>query len=94
MEGKPIMTTSSEAIRNLEQASGAVQAAINNIENLIVDHDYQDVAALVAGAAAALLECATLLMQSKDEAAVVALERADDFLDSVWEIIEAEADEE
>lgn len=88
------MNTSSEAVKNLEQAGSSLRAAVDIINNLIVEHDYQDVASLVASAAVALAESASYLMQSKDEAALEALDRADDFLDSVWEIIEADTAED
>lgn len=88
------MNTSAEAARLLQQAQTATQGARRVIENLIAAHDYQDVASLVTQAAAALLESAALLMQSQDEAALDALENADDLLDSVWSIIDAETDDE
>lgn len=88
------MTTSSESIKTLEQAIANTRAALGNIDNLIAAHDYQDVASLVTQAAAALLESAVFLMQSNDEDAFGALERADDLLDSVYDIIDSELDEE
>ena len=88
------MSTSSEAIKTLEQATINTQAAIAIIDNLIVTHDYQDVASLVANAAAALLQSATLLMQSKDEDAIDALERADDFLDVVYDILDEDTSDD
>lgn len=88
------MLTSAEALTHLQNAMSATRAAGQVIDNLIVDHDYQDVAALVARAAEALLESAALLMESQDEAALDALERADDLLDAVYDIIDSETDEE
>jgi hypothetical protein len=88
------MSTSSEAVKTLEQASATTQAAIAIIDNLIVTHDFQDVASLVANAAAALLQSATLLMQLKDVEAIDALERADDFLDAVYDILDEDTSEE
>ena len=88
------MSTSSEAITLLQQALTTTRSAENTIENLIAVHDYQDVASLVTQAAAALLETATLLMQSQDEAALDMLENADDLLDAVYGIIEADLDED
>jgi hypothetical protein len=88
------MNTSNEAIKLLQQALAQTRDAQKVIDNLIADHDYQDVATLVTQAAAALLESAALLMQSKDEAALDALENADDLLDSVYSIIDAETDED
>lgn len=87
------MNTSTEALRLLQEALSTTRAATQVIDNLIADHDYQDVASLVSQAAAALLESATLLMQSKDESALDALEQADDLLDSVYNIIDGETDE-
>jgi hypothetical protein len=88
------MNTSSEAIKTLEQARTNAEAAAQIINNLIAEHDYQDVALLVANAASALLTAATHLMQSDDVEAFVALERADDYLDSVYDIIDGETDED
>ncbi|MCA0455920.1 MAG: hypothetical protein LCI00_18230 [Chloroflexi bacterium] len=88
------MNTSNEAITKLEQALGTTKEAANVIDNLIAAHDYQDVASLVTQAAAKLLEAASALMQSNDEAGLVALEGADDLLDAVYDIIDGETDEE
>lgn len=88
------MNTSSEAIKTLEQASSTTQAAINIIDNLIAEHTYQDVASLVTKAAAALLESANYLMQSQDEAAFEALENADDLLNEIYGIIDADLEDE
>ncbi|MBZ0285356.1 MAG: hypothetical protein K8L97_31775 [Anaerolineae bacterium] len=88
------MNTSAEAIRLLQEALTDAQAATKVIDDLIVEHQYQDVALLVAHAAATLLQSATLLMQSKDEDALTALEQADDFLDEVYAIIDGETDED
>lgn len=88
------MNTSTEAIRLLQEALVNAQKAAAVIDDLIVDHDYQDVAGLVAQAAAALLESASLLMQSKDEAALDKIEAADEFLDSVYSIIDSETEDE
>lgn len=88
------MNTSADAVKLLEQARTASREAAQVIDDLIVEHDYQDVASLVARSAAALLEAAALLMQSNDEDALDALERADDLLDSVYDIIDAETDED
>ena len=88
------MNTSTEAIHLLQQAQASALAARSVIDNLVVEHDYQDVATLVAQAAAALLEAASLLMLSQDESALDQLETADDLLDSVYDIINAETDDE
>jgi hypothetical protein len=88
------MNTSTEAIKTLQNASESARNAVNIIDNLIADHDYQDVASLVANAAAAFLEAATYLMQSKDEDAFEALERGEDYMDEVYKIIDADTDDE
>lgn len=88
------MNTSAEAAQLLQQALANTRDAVRVIDNLIVEHDYQDVATLVAQAAAALLESATYLMQSQDEPALDALGSADDLLDAVYDIIDAETDED
>jgi hypothetical protein len=88
------MNTSLEAVKRLQQALAQTRDAQKVIDDLIVEHDYQDVATLVTQAAAALLESAALLMQSQDEAALDALESADELLDSVYSIIDAETDED
>lgn len=88
------MNTSSEAIRLLQDAIKSTKEAERVVKNLIADHDYQDVAALVTQAAAALLESAEQLMKSDDEAGLDALEAADDLLDSIWSIIDGEVDDE
>jgi hypothetical protein len=86
------MNTTAEAVKLLQQALTTTQAAAGTIESLIAPHDYQDVAALISQAAAALLESASLLMQSQDEAALEALENADDLLDAVYDIIDSDLD--
>lgn len=88
------MNTSAEAANRLQQAIAATQQAHGVIENLIAEHDYQDVAALLTQAAGSLLQSAALLMQSQDEAALEHLETAEDFLDAVYDIIDAEMDED
>lgn len=88
------MKTSQEAINQLQQALATTRSAVNTIDNLIAEHDYQDVASLVSQAAASLLESAVLLMQSRDEAAIDALENAEDLLEAVYSIIDAELDED
>lgn len=89
-----MINTSGEASKRLEQALATTKEAIQVIDNLIADHEYQDVASLVAQAAAKLLEAAGALMQSDDEAGITALESADDLLDAVYDIIDGETDEE
>lgn len=88
------MNTSAEAILRLQNALEHTQAAVRIINDLIVEHEYQDVAELVAKAGASLLQSAMLLMQSKDEAALDAIEQADDLLDAVYAIIDGETDED
>src|SRR5690606_32222642 len=70
--GSKRMNTSAEAVKLLEQALTTTRSAAGTIEDLIAPHDYQDVAMLISQAAAALLESASLLMQSQDEAALEA----------------------
>lgn len=88
------MNTSSEALRLLQQAANETNQALKVIDNLVVEHDYQDVASLIAQAANALLISAQQLMQSNDVAAFEAMENAEDLLDAVYDIIDAETDEE
>lgn len=88
------MNTSAEAVQLLQEALAKTKAATGVINDLIVAHDYQDVAGLISQAGAALLESAALLMQSDDEAALDAMEKADDLLDTAWSIIDRETDEE
>jgi hypothetical protein len=89
-----MINTSSEASKRLEQALSTTREAVTVIDNLIAEHEYQDVASLVSQAAAKLLEAASALMQSNDEAGLGALESADDLLDAVWDIIDGETDED
>jgi hypothetical protein len=88
-----LMNTATHATELLSAALEKTREATRVINDLIVAHEYQDVAVLVAQAGEALLESAALLMQSKDEAALDALDRADDLLDSVYTIIDGETDE-
>jgi Na+/phosphate symporter len=88
------MNTSSAAIQRLQQAQALAREATAIISDLIAPHDYQDVAVIVAQAAEALLEAAAHLMQSQDEDAFAAIERADDHLDALYAIIDAELDDE
>lgn len=88
------MHTSSEAIQLLQEALAKTRAATQVINNLVIEHEYQDVAVLVAQAGAALIEAAVLLLDSKDEAALDSIEQADDLLDSVYKIIDGEVDED
>lgn len=88
------MSTSGEAMKSLEQALTTTRTALKQIDDLIVAHDYQDVASLVTNAAASLLQSANFLMQSKDEDAFAVLEAADDYLDAVYDIIDSETEED
>lgn len=88
------MNTSTEAIRQLETALVSARQAVKTIDDLIVQHDYQDVASLIAQAAAALLESASALMKNDDEAGLDQLSRADDVLDAIWNIIDSEVDDD
>jgi hypothetical protein len=89
-----VMNTSSEAVKKLEDAQDSTRQAGEIIENLIAVHDYQDVAMVVTQAAEKLLEAAHLLMQSDDEAALNAIELAEDLLDEVYSVIDADLDED
>jgi len=88
------MNTSTNAVQLLHEALEKARAATKVLNDLIVEHEYQDVAILVAQASEKLLESAALLMQSDDEAALNALDDADDLLDSVYTIIDGETDED
>lgn len=88
------MNTSNEAVKRLQDAIKAAKGAGEVVENLVAEHEYQDVAGLITQAAAALLECASQLMQENDEAALENLDHAEDLLDAVYEIIDGEVDEE
>lgn len=88
------MNTSATVIDLLTQALATTNQAGRTVGDLVVDHEYQDVAALVIQAAAALLQSASLLMQSEAEAAFDQMETAEDLLDSVYTIIDGELDEE
>ncbi len=88
------MNTASRASELLGQALNTTHDAERVINDLIVAHDYQDVALLVTQAAAELLEAAVQLMQSQGETAFEAMEKAEDLLDAVYDIIDGELDEE
>ncbi len=88
------MHTSAEAAQLLQDALAKTRAATNVINNLVIEHEYQDVAILVTQAGEALINAVVLLLDSKDEAALDALEQADDLLDSVYKIIDGEIDED
>lgn len=88
------MHTSTEAAQLLQDALAKTRAATNVINNLVIEHEYQDVAILVTQAGEALINAAVLLLDSNDEAALDALEQADDLLDSVYKIIDGEVDED
>lgn len=88
------MSTSHDVIHSLEQARQSAQTALRQLDDLIVEHDYQDIALLVTQAAQALLESAASLMQSRDEEAFDALERAEDLLENAYAVIDGELDEE
>jgi len=87
------MNTSSDAVKLLHEALEKARAATRVINDLVVEHEYQDVAMLIAQASEKLLESAALLMQSDDEAAMSALNDADDLLDSVYNIIDGETED-
>lgn len=88
------MNTTGRASELLEQALKTTRDAEGVVKDLIAAHDYQDVALLVTQAAAELLQSALLLMQSQGETAFDAMEKAEDLLDSVYDIINGELDED
>jgi hypothetical protein len=88
------MNTSAQAIQLLQIALTNTQSATTVIGDLVVEHEYQDVASLITEASAALLETAILLMQSKDDSAMHKLEQAENMLDAVYVIIDGETDDE
>ncbi len=88
------MNTSARAGELLQQALTSTREAEQVVNDLIVAHDYQDVALLVTQAASALLESAALLMQSQGEAAFDEIEKAEDLLDMVYHIIDGEIDDD
>jgi hypothetical protein len=88
------MNTSAKAIELLQIALTNTQSATAVIGDLLVEHEYQDVASLVTQASAALLESAILLMQFKDDFAVEKMEQAENLLDSVYGIIDGETDDD
>jgi hypothetical protein len=88
------MNTTSHAVQLLEDAIGKAREARTVIDDLIVEHEYQDVATLLAQAGAALLQASTHLMRSDDEDALSELENAEELLDSVYAIIDGETDED
>jgi hypothetical protein len=85
---------SAQASDLLQQALASAREAERVVSDLIVEHEYQDVAVLVTQAAIALLQSAALLMQSEGEAAFDQMESAEDLLDSIYTIIDAELDED
>lgn len=86
--------TSGEAIKQLEAAIKEATDASRTIDNLLAAHDYQDVAGLAARAGKALLEAAAQFMRNDDEAALQAINSAEDLLDSLYDIISGEVDDE
>ena len=88
------MNTTSRANELLQQALASAREAEGVVNDLIAAHDYQDVALVVTQAAEALIEAAALLMQSEGDAAFDAIDRAEDLLDTVYSIIEADLDDE
>jgi len=85
---------SSEVIKHLEEARKETQSALQTVNNLIVEHEFQDMADLIARGADALLEASLLLMKSQDVDALSAMERADEYVARVYEIMDDEIDED
>ncbi len=88
------MNTSAEAVKQLQDALDAAQRATDVIDNLLVEHDFQDVASVTTQAAAALLSAAIALMQSRDEDAMEMFDAVEDLMEAVYNIIDAELDDE
>lgn len=88
------MNTSSAVIQKLQDAHKSAVEAMAIADDLVVEHEYQDVTVLAVRAAAVLLEAATHLMQSDDRAAVGALDDADELMDAIFRIIESEIGED
>ena len=88
------MNTSTEALRLLREALTKAEAATAVIDDLLAPHDYQDVAMLVVRASALMLQSTMRLLESNPDAALVALEGADDLLDAVYDVIDSETDGE
>ncbi len=85
---------SSEVIKHLEEARKETQSALQTVNNLIVEHEFQDMVDLIARGADALLEASLLLMKSQDVDALSAMERADEYVARVYEIMDDEIDED
>lgn len=83
--------TSAEAVRLLQQAIDLAKQAETMIKNLTVEHDYQDVAELLARSSHQLLNAGVELMQSNEEAALDSMEAAEDTIEEIYAIIESEA---
>lgn len=88
------MNTSAEALRLLGDALAKTEAATAIVDDLLAPHDYQDVAMLVVRASALMLQSAMRLLESNPDAALAALEGADDLLDAVYDVIDSETDDE
>jgi phosphate uptake regulator len=88
------MNTSVEATKKLQDALKLAREAQSIIDNLIAPHDYQDVATLIAQAAASMLEAATLFMEKHDEDALAKIEEADDLVEAMYDIIDGDLDED
>ncbi|MEQ8673857.1 MAG: hypothetical protein RLP44_12655 [Aggregatilineales bacterium] len=88
------MNTSTEAVKQLQDALDAAQRATDVIDNLLAEHDYQDVASLTAQAAASLLSSAIALMQSQDESAMEFFDITEDLMEAVYNIIDGEIDDD
>lgn len=86
------MNTSSEVVKQLQDAIQKTQSAQNVLDNLIAVHDYEDIATLVLQAAEALLHAASALMQHEDENALQLVESAEDLIDEMYKIIDGDMD--
>lgn len=86
------MNTSTEAIKQLQDAIQKIQTSQDVVDNLIAVHDYQDVTSLVIQSAEALLHSAVAFMQSEDENALDLVEGAEDLLEAMYNVIDGDLD--
>lgn len=86
------MNTSTEAVKKLEAAIETAQNAESVIAELVAPHDYQDVAQLLTRAGNSLLQAASLLMQKEAAQGLEFLDSAEELIDAVYDIIEADSE--
>ncbi|MFZ4813778.1 MAG: hypothetical protein ACOYL5_04525 [Phototrophicaceae bacterium] len=88
------MNTPAEALKQLETAIAASHQASDILDDLLVAHDYQDVALLVSKAAGKLLEAAAHLLREEDEMAFVTLEESDDLLETFYKVMDEDFEDD